>query len=237
MPITVCLSLIMILCLGAALLQTVDALFVRERKYYRRNFGRDRLLVGFASLFLYAIVIGFVLLLYVFSGGHPAVIYFSMVIPVIAAICATARYCWRHWERIDHRSAILLLLWCAAILFLTLFSRIGSASVSKVWNVPFHSFTNALQKGSWTYLGDFFRNVLLFLPIGFLIPCIDPEHMNKTGFSVLGGLMLSTVIEGVQFVTGLGFCDIDDILANSLGAVMGYLLWLVLRLIQKNWRI
>lgn len=236
MAITFLLTAILLISLGAALLQAADTLFVRERRSYRRNFGRDRLLVGLAVLFLYAVLLGFVAVLYIFSGYHPAVLYVSLSIPVAAGLVAALRACWNNRDSIDRRCAVLLVLWFAAVLFLTLFSRIGGAGTAQVWNTPFHSITNAWKQGTLQPLGDFFRNILLFVPIGFLVPGMNPGQRNKISFSVLGGVILSTVIESVQLLTGLGCCDLDDIIANSLGALVGYLVWLLVHQVRKNWR-
>ena len=59
----------------------------------------------------------------------------------------------------------------------------------------------------------------------------------EDGFAALGGLVVSTTIEGVQMISGLGMCDIDDIIANATGAAVGYGLYLMLRQIRRNWRL
>ena len=38
------------------------------------------------------------------------------------------------------------------------------------------------------------------------------------------GAVISCIIEGLQAYTHLGVCDIDDVLNNVLGAVLGYFL-------------
>ena len=45
-------------------------------------------------------------------------------------------------------------------------------------------------------------------------------------FAVLGiGVMLSTIIESCQLIFRLGNCDVDDILANTFGALLGLVLY------------
>lgn len=237
MSISILLTAIIIICFGAALLQATNTLFARERQHYRRHYGRDQMIVDVVVIVLYAMCVGFVALLYISAGYHPVVIYFTLTFLVAVALCMTLVYCWKHRESIDPSSVVALLVWFAVVLFLTLFSRIGGTATTQVWNTPFHGLVKAIKMQSLEPLGDFLRNILLFVPIGYLIPRINPEYLRKISFAVLGGVMLSTVIESVQLVTGLGCCDMDDIISNSLGAFIGYLLWLLVQQIQKNWRV
>lgn len=65
-------------------------------------------------------------------------------------------------------------------------------------------------------------NLMLFIPLGFLIPLTLKS--NKWDFKkvVLVGFLLSFCIEFLQLFGGRMF-EIDDIVANSLGALLGYL--------------
>ncbi len=64
-------------------------------------------------------------------------------------------------------------------------------------------------------------NVLLFLPLGLLLPKLfhGLDRLWKT-LSVTGGIIL--LVELTQVLTLLGRCDIDDLILNLLGAAMGY---------------
>jgi glycopeptide antibiotics resistance protein len=37
--------------------------------------------------------------------------------------------------------------------------------------------------------------------------------------------MFSIGIELIQFIWMLGWCEIDDVICNTLGAVLGFLVW------------
>ncbi|MDO5785496.1 MAG: VanZ family protein, partial [Eubacteriales bacterium] len=60
-------------------------------------------------------------------------------------------------------------------------------------------------------------NIAAFVPIGILIPLLRRDLSLGTTFFV--GLLLSAGIELTQYFTGLGSCDIDDIILNVLGAM------------------
>jgi len=76
-------------------------------------------------------------------------------------------------------------------------------------------------------------NVALFMPLGILLPLVDTRFRSIRRVLLIG-LCLSLTIETVQF--GLRFVgnpravDIDDVLLNTLGACLGFLIYRALRL-------
>lgn len=67
------------------------------------------------------------------------------------------------------------------------------------------------------------ENIFLFLPFGFLFPFWLPK--KKTAWTIPVGFLCSVAIEYCQLRTGLGFCQLDDVIMNTLGAVIGFLCW------------
>lgn len=74
-----------------------------------------------------------------------------------------------------------------------------------------------LQQGYWN---DIKLNILLFIPLGFLIG-------GRKG--VLIGFLLSCGIELVQYFGRLGYCELDDVLHNTIGTAIGAGLFLLAR--------
>lgn len=73
------------------------------------------------------------------------------------------------------------------------------------------------------------ENVLLFIPYGFFGSWAF-GRMKRFFGCLFTAAFTSLCIESLQFVTGRGFFQIDDILTNTLGGVIGLLLfWLVSR--------
>ncbi len=66
------------------------------------------------------------------------------------------------------------------------------------------------------------ENVLLFIPYGFL-GCWAFERTKGFLWCTLLGAATSLGIECLQLATGRGFFQIDDIVTNTLGAMVGYL--------------
>lgn len=68
------------------------------------------------------------------------------------------------------------------------------------------------------------ENILLFIPFGFLCAWVIPAA-RKMWSCTLIGLATTLFIESIQLFTGRGLFQIDDVLTNTLGAVIGYLIY------------
>jgi glycopeptide antibiotics resistance protein len=73
-------------------------------------------------------------------------------------------------------------------------------------------------------------NLLLFLPAGFLLPLVV-GWLDRGSRVVLAALGSSVAIELYQLrMPGIRRADVDDVLANTLGAALG---WLALRMVER----
>ena len=63
------------------------------------------------------------------------------------------------------------------------------------------------------------NNVLVFIPFGALFPGKNRKAL------LLTVLLFSAAIEAVQYALNLGWCEIDDVICNVLGAAIGFGLW------------
>ncbi|QPW50016.1 VanZ family protein [Bacillus thuringiensis] len=73
--------------------------------------------------------------------------------------------------------------------------------------------------GSTTYL----LNIVLFMPLGFLLPTIWPQF-RKMKNTVCAGFFFSLAIELNQLLNNR-ITDIDDLFTNTLGAIVGYVIY------------
>ena len=87
-------------------------------------------------------------------------------------------------------------------------------------------------------------NILLLIPFGFGLPFITNDRMKKV---VVMGALFSIVIELLQLVTGVlakmtfRVADINDVIFNTVGAAIGYILFVgfvrLYRCLSPNWEI
>lgn len=77
-------------------------------------------------------------------------------------------------------------------------------------------------------------NIAMFVPLGFLLPAVfaGARKWYKTLLLVAG---VSLFIETVQYFIGRS-SDIDDLIMNTLGGILGYALFALLNLCFKNRR-
>lgn len=64
------------------------------------------------------------------------------------------------------------------------------------------------------------QNILFFIPFGCLLPA------KRWWIVLIVTVLFSTLIEGVQYLGGFGLCELDDVICNTLGAMIGMRLWL-----------
>ena len=79
--------------------------------------------------------------------------------------------------------------------------------------IPFQS------EGMFTYC----MNVIMLMPLGFLLPYIWKNYRNPLKVT-LTGFLFSAFIEFAQLPTNR-LVDIDDLMMNTLGAILGYVVW------------
>lgn len=69
-------------------------------------------------------------------------------------------------------------------------------------------------------------NVLIFIPIGFLVSVLSPSR-HKGWLAILVGLSISLTIELIQLNFIIRVFDVDDLILNSFGAWLGFILFLL----------
>ena len=68
---------------------------------------------------------------------------------------------------------------------------------------------------------NIFGNIFLLLPFGMLLPVILDRRLSRPRV-FLASFFLTSAIELTQLYTGLGEMDVDDVILNVLGAMIGY---------------
>ncbi|HEX6989566.1 MAG TPA: VanZ family protein [Bacillota bacterium] len=91
--------------------------------------------------------------------------------------------------------------------------------------VPFKTILHYLSAnaGMGTALRNVLGNIALFVPLGILLPLVFTER-RPVGTVAGVALGVSLVLEVVQLSTGVGSFDVDDLMLNVLGGVLGALM-------------
>lgn len=91
--------------------------------------------------------------------------------------------------------------------------------------IPFENYLKILNEYGYLYFIYLFGgNIVWFIPFGFLLPYLTGKPKTPA-FAILFGLLLSFVIEFSQFAFGTGESELDDLILNTLGVFLGFLLF------------
>lgn len=123
-------------------------------------------------------------------------------------------------------TATALFLWMAVIFQSTLGQRTVGGNVSEPIVIPFYSYYTILTGGNKELFRTNFMNTVLFYPAGLLACALLPGYWRKRWKIILVTYLfasLSICIEYIQYRFHMGLSEMDDIIHNSLGALLGAL--------------
>ncbi len=78
-------------------------------------------------------------------------------------------------------------------------------------------------------------NVLAFVPFGFFFPMLLQKHKNIL-VATAAGFLFSLMVESLQLCMKLGSFDVDDLLLNTIGTLIGAICYVIVRLIMYHQR-
>lgn len=153
------------------------------------------------------------------------------------------------------RFILLLAAFCVymgAVIWITIFSR-SAADEYKVNTNLFASLFQFLEtlitrgfgastsdvRIQWSGFTQFYMNIMLFIPMGYLLPYLFPWFRKKIRYRpALACLVISLIIENIQLVTRRGLYDADDLVSNIIGGIIGQLLFVAVAYVvtNPNWR-
>ncbi|MGN1266928.1 MAG: VanZ family protein [Dorea sp.] len=126
---------------------------------------------------------------------------------------------------------ILFVLYIAFIIYFLIFSdwygRTGEMQEYRYNLVLFKEIKRFWeyrdQLGWFAMFTNLFGNVLIFVPFGFFMPMASKyRSFLATAFSSFG---LCFCVETFQLVTRVGSFDVDDLLLNTIGGIIGYIVF------------
>jgi len=118
----------------------------------------------------------------------------------------------------------ILLIFCGTVIFRP------SVDVFGYNYIPFWSY-EAIDNGRKSLLSEIIMNVVVFVPLGFLLSCVSQKL--KWWMVLLIGFGISLSIELLQFVFKRGFSEVDDLTHNTLGCLIGIM---IVAIIKGFWK-
>ena len=110
----------------------------------------------------------------------------------------------------------IVLLLCSTVVF-------RNVAHIRLYNVkPFNSY-NRIIDGNDMLIPEVLMNVVVFIPVGFLLGTIYFKSVKLLTLLFIG-LGLSLAIEISQYIFKRGFSDIDDVILNIIGCLIGLII-------------
>ena len=125
-------------------------------------------------------------------------------------------------------SGVVTVLWAAAVLLLTTFSRTPVLE-TRLQLIPFAGQNAYGIEQTWRGM---LENAVMFLPLGGLL--LGIFRQSKPWQIVLAGGTASLCIELVQLLTHRGIAATEDFVANTIGCAVGVLITLAIRRLTKS---
>lgn len=167
--------------------------------------------------------------------GQAKMIPESVYIGMLSVFCIGLVICllWKGFRKGLRYSALLFMLeYIMLIICSTVIFRKTGMVIEQ--NIVFNLFWSyvAIANGKQILIKEVLMNVAVFIPIGFLL--VLSFHNMSLRKAIVIGVCISLGIELLQFFYGKGFSEIDDVIHNTLGCMIGYGIACVFRIIIRK---
>ena len=139
--------------------------------------------------------------------------------------------CMSWFKRKDFIGELILYIWSGFFIFLYyVYLVLETTGIGTIWEIGLYPGMKLQEEINLIPFRDrislsMILNVVMFMPLGFLLPLLWKEYQS----------LVRTAIIGFCFSCGIEFCqlfnrrvsDVDDLLMNTLGAILGWLIWIV----------
>ena len=141
-----------------------------------------------------------------------------------AVVCGLyALVCWLRGRKL-RPGRLVALAYLAALVQITVirggvdWAQLMTATRNAPRLVPLQTTLEELRAGAWPLIYHVVGNLIWFVPLGALL-------RKRSAFTaLLTGVGISFCIELMQYLLMTGVTDVDDVLLNALGALLGWAL-------------
>lgn len=167
-----------------------------------------------------------------------------LIVPLaIVLIILSFRFAKKRINLYKFLISVLLIIYIHLVIGITMFPIIVGFSrqfetLPLSQRIKLLPFVDVIQVSGQVSSGMYFKmllkniggNILLFMPLGFLLPILY-EKFNSFKKILLLGFFGSLCVELTQLLIGsifpltLKIADIDDLILNTLGCILGYLIY------------
>ena len=149
-------------------------------------------------------------------------------------ICKTINSMVKNYRRVIYRvSYILFFLYSCLMIWEVFIGPYRSFAGTRRYNIyPFKTIIeylfNATRYNFHVVFINLIANIVTFIPFGFLIPILSKKHRTLFNMTIIS-LLVIMMIEVMQFILNVGVFDIDDIILNTSGCILGYGIYRIMK--------
>lgn len=141
----------------------------------------------------------------------------------------------RFWGKIAFVLYIIFLIYF--LCFAEWYGRTGDLGVYRYNLEPLKEIKRFLEYreelGTFAVFTNLVGNILIFVPLGFLISMASEK--DRFGKAVGASLGICLCVELFQLITRVGSFDIDDLILNTLGGILGWCLFVICNAIRRSY--
>lgn len=99
-------------------------------------------------------------------------------------------------------------------------------SIEHYRNINFLPYAQSALLNGGLDMSEIVYNILVFLPIGYYLMVLG--HQNHPVWNIYIGFFLSLLFEIIQYIFALGASDITDVINNTIGVIVGVLIYILI---------
>ena len=153
---------------------------------------------------------------------------------IIALLCYLFK---RKMQLSNVLAGLVMALYGSVMLQLTLVCRESGSRIGVELDL-FHGLTGPESDFRWMMFAYVVLNCMLFVPFGFVLSLFSKVNEKSAGMQcvlvTLVSLATSLLIEIVQLITKRGYYEVQDLVVNTLGGVIGWGLFRIIYVIGKK---
>ena len=159
--------------------------------------------------------------------------YALLGIGIVALIIVVRKVMKKKTLVCDVLSSMVLAVYGSVMLQLTLICRESGSRIGIDLDF-FHGLLGPENTVRWLMWAYLILNCLLFIPFGFTISLFSFVNDRKLGIQFLSVALVSFIcsmaIECTQLITQRGYFEVQDLIINTLGGIIG---WIIFSLIYR----
>ncbi len=159
-------------------------------------------------------------------------IILSVIAFAVFCIITVMLYKRRRFDRAQCVAAILLSLYIVVLLYFTVIGRYSHKEYDYQIHI-FYSYRFLLEQFDSQSIRQFVINLVMLVPVGFLLSTII-KMKDKYAIVLVLCLLFTLFIESMQLLTKCGSFEVDDIISNMIGAVIGILIYALIHWITHQ---